>query len=77
MAEQLERKHRLKRERLGAKPKHAEQLSAICSHGKAIAINRVAQDKVLCLGCALLNFYGHTEKEEQKHKRGWLKSTQG
>jgi hypothetical protein len=41
--------------------------SNICSHGRdIIAVNRVAQDKVLRLGCAVLNFQAHTEKEEQK-----------
>ena len=66
MTEQLERKQRLERERR-AKHKHVEQLSVICSHGRdVIAVNRVAQDKVLRLGRAVLNFHAHTEKEEQK-----------
>ena len=66
MTEQLERKQRLERERR-AKHKHVEQLSVICSHGReVITVNRVAQDKVLRLGRAVLNFHAHTEKEEQK-----------
>ena len=61
MTEQLERKQRR------AKHKHVEQLSVICSHGRdIIAVNHVAQDKVLCLGHAVLNFHAHAEKEEQK-----------
>ena len=66
MTEQLERKQRLERERR-AKHKHVKQLSVICSYGRdVIAVNRVAQDKVLCLGCAVLNFHAHTEKEKQR-----------
>ena len=59
MTEHLERKleQRLERERR-AKHKHVEQLSVICSHGRdVIAVNRVAQDKVVCLGHAFLNFH--------------------
>ena len=66
MTEQLERKQRHERERR-AKHKHVKQLSVICSYGRdVIAVNRVAQDKVLCLGCAVLNFHAHTEKEKQR-----------
>ena len=66
MTEQLERKQRLEREHR-AKHKHVKQLSVICSHGKdVIAVIRVAQDKVLRLDRAVLNFHAHTEKEEQK-----------
>ncbi|KAF8168355.1 SNF2-family ATP dependent chromatin remodeling factor snf21 [Crassisporium funariophilum] len=66
MTEQLERKQRLERERR-AKHKHVEQLGVICSHGKeVIAVNRAAQDRILRLGRAVLNFHAHTEKEEQK-----------
>ena len=63
---QLERKQRLERERC-AKHKHVKQLSVICSHGKdVITVICVAQDKVLRLDRAVLNFHAHTEKEEQK-----------
>jgi ATP-dependent helicase STH1/SNF2 len=66
MTEQLERKQRLDRERR-AKHKHVEQLGVICNHGKeVIQVNRVAQDRVIRLGRAVLNFHIHTEKEEQK-----------
>jgi len=42
-------------------------LSVICSRERdVIAVNRVAQDKVLRLGRAVLNFHAHTKKEEQK-----------
>jgi ATP-dependent helicase STH1/SNF2 len=44
-----------------------EQLERKQRHGRdVIAVNRVAQDKVLRLGRAVLNFHAHTEKEEQK-----------
>ncbi|KAJ3514926.1 hypothetical protein NLJ89_g2080 [Agrocybe chaxingu] len=66
MTEQLERKQRLERERR-AKHKHVEQLAVICTHGKEVlAVNRAAQDRILRLGRAVLNFHAHTEKEEQK-----------
>ncbi|KAF8971597.1 SNF2 family N-terminal domain-containing protein [Flammula alnicola] len=66
MTEQLERKQRLERERR-AKHKHVEQLGVICAHGReVIAVNRAAQDKIVRLGRAVLNFHAHTEKEEQK-----------
>lgn len=66
MTEQLERKQRVDRERR-AKHKHVEQLGIICSHGREIlGVNRVAQDRMLRLGRAVLNFHAHTEKEEQK-----------
>jgi ATP-dependent helicase STH1/SNF2 len=66
MTEQLERKQCLKHE-CHAKHKHVEQLSVICSHGRdVIAVNHVAQNRVLLLGCAVLNFHAHTKKEEQK-----------
>ena len=66
MTEQLERKQRLERERR-AKHKHVEQLSVICNHGKeVVAVNRLAQDRVLRIGRAVMSFHAHTEKEEQK-----------
>ena len=66
MTEQLERKQRVDRERR-AKHKHVEQLGVICTHGReVINVNRVAQDRVIRLGRAVLNFHAHTEKEEQK-----------
>ncbi|TFK38607.1 SNF2-family ATP dependent chromatin remodeling factor snf21 [Crucibulum laeve] len=66
MTEQLERKQRADRERR-AKHKHIEQLQVICNHGReVIAVNRAAQDRVVRLGRAVLNFHAHTEKEEQK-----------
>jgi len=66
MTEQLERKQRADRERR-AKHKHVEQLSVITSHGRdVLAVNRAAQDRVLKLGRAVLQFHAHTEKEEQK-----------
>ena len=66
MTEQLERKQRADRERR-AKHKHVEQLSVITSHGREVlAVNRAAQDRVLKLGRAVLQFHAHTEKEEQK-----------
>jgi ATP-dependent helicase STH1/SNF2 len=53
MTEQLEKKHRLVHGR-GAKHKHVEQLSIICSHGRdVIAVNHVTEDKVLRLGLFL------------------------
>jgi ATP-dependent helicase STH1/SNF2 len=64
--ETLERKQRAERERR-AKQKHVEQLNVICVHGREIlAVNRAAQDRVVRLGKAVLNFHLHTEKEEQK-----------
>ncbi|RDB29065.1 Chromatin structure-remodeling complex subunit snf21 [Hypsizygus marmoreus] len=66
MTEQAERKQRVDRERR-AKHKHVEQLGIICNHGReVIAANRAAQDRVIRLGRAVLNFHVHTEKEEQK-----------
>jgi ATP-dependent helicase STH1/SNF2 len=66
MTEQLERKQRVDRERR-AKHKHVEQLGVICTHGReVINVNRIAQDRVVRLGRAVLNFHAHTEKEEQK-----------
>lgn len=66
MTEQLERKQRVDRERR-AKHKHVEQLGVICTHGReVISVNRAAQDRVIRLGRAVLNFHAHTEKEEQK-----------
>ena len=66
MTEQLERKQRVDRERR-AKHKHVEQLGVICTHGReVINANRAAQDRVVRLGRAVLNFHAHTEKEEQK-----------
>lgn len=66
MTEQLERKQRADRERR-AKHKHVEQLAVITSHGKEVlAANRGAQDRVLRLGRAVLQFHAFTEKEEQK-----------
>ena len=71
MTEQLERKQRLKRE-CRTKHKHVEQLSVSCSHGRdVIAVNHVAQDKVLRLGCAVLNFHAHTDRSILKD---WLRS---
>jgi ATP-dependent helicase STH1/SNF2 len=66
MTEQLERKQRVDRERR-AKHKHVEQLGVICTHGReVINVNRAAQDRVIRLGRAVLNFHAHAEKEEQK-----------
>ncbi|KAF8887716.1 SNF2 family N-terminal domain-containing protein [Infundibulicybe gibba] len=66
MTEQLERKQRADRERR-AKHKHVEQLGVICTHGREVIMaNRSAQDRVVRLGRAILNFHAHTEKEEQK-----------
>lgn len=66
LTEQLERKQRADREKR-AKHKHVEQLGVICSHGReVIAVNRAAQDRIVRLGRAVLNFHLHTEKEEQK-----------
>jgi ATP-dependent helicase STH1/SNF2 len=66
MTEQMERKQRTDRERR-AKHKHVEQLSVITSHGRdLLAVNRAAQDRVLKLGRAVLQFHAHTEREEQK-----------
>ena len=51
-----------------AKCKHVEQLSVLSVRveGTLSEVNRVAQDKVLRLGRAVLNFHAHTKKEEQK-----------
>lgn len=66
MTEQAERKQRAERERR-AKHKHVEQLSVITTHGREmLAANRAAQDRVLKLGRAVLQYHAHTEKEEQK-----------
>ncbi|KAJ3562092.1 hypothetical protein NP233_g9787 [Leucocoprinus birnbaumii] len=64
--EHSERRQRAERERR-AKHKHVEQLTIICTHGReVIAANRSAQDRVVRLGRAVLNFHLYTEKEEQK-----------
>lgn len=64
--EHSERRQRAERERR-AKHKHVEQLTIICTHGReVIAANRSAQDRVVRLGRAVLNFHVYTEKEEQK-----------
>lgn len=64
--EMLERKQRQERERR-AKHKHVEQLGVICAHGReVVAVNRTAQDRLIRLSRAVLNFHAHTEKEEQK-----------
>ncbi|KAJ2914877.1 hypothetical protein MD484_g5545, partial [Candolleomyces efflorescens] len=66
MIEQLERKQRVDRERR-AKHKHVEQLGIIVTHGReVINANRGAQDRLLRLSRAVLNFHAQTEKEEQK-----------
>ena len=66
MTDQLERKQRLERERR-AKHKHVERLTVICNHGKdLLAANRAAQERVMRLSRAVVNFHGMTEKEEQK-----------
>lgn len=66
MIEQLERKQRVDRERR-AKHKHVEQLSIIVTHGReVINANRAAQDRLMRLSRAVLNFHAQTEKEEQK-----------
>jgi len=50
-----------------AKHKHAEQLNAICIHGRdLLAANRVAQERVIRLGRSILAFHTTTDKEEQK-----------
>lgn len=64
--EELERKQRADRERK-AKHKHVEQIGIICTHGREVlTVNRSAQDRILRLGRAVLNFHAQTEKEEQK-----------
>lgn len=66
MTEQAERRQRVDRERR-AKHKHVEQLGVICAHGReVISICRQAQDRVVRLGRAVVNFHAYTEKEEQK-----------
>ncbi|KAF9234947.1 SNF2 family N-terminal domain-containing protein [Melanogaster broomeanus] len=66
MTEQAERRQRIDRERR-AKHKHVEQLAVICAHGKeVISVCRQAQDRVMRLGKAVINFHAYTEKEEQK-----------
>jgi len=66
MTEQAERRQRVDRERR-AKHKHVEQLTIICSHGRdLINVGRQAQDRVVRLGRAVINFHAYTEKEEQK-----------
>lgn len=66
MTEQAERRQRVDRERR-AKHKHVEQLGVICTHGReVISTCRQAQDRVMRLGRAVLNFHLYTEKEEQK-----------
>jgi ATP-dependent helicase STH1/SNF2 len=66
MIEQLERKQRVDRERR-AKHKHVEQLGIIVTHGReVINANRGAQDRLMRLSRAVLNFHAQTEKEEQK-----------
>lgn len=66
MTEQAERRQRVDRERR-AKHKHVEQLAVICSHGRdLINVGRQAQDRVVRLGRAVINFHAYTEKEEQK-----------
>lgn len=66
MTEQQERKQRADRERR-AKHKHVEQLGVICSHGRDVVLaNHGAQERIVRLGRAVLNFHAHTEKEEQK-----------
>ena len=66
MTEQLERKQRLERERR-AKHEHVEQLTVICNHGKDLLVaNRAAQERVMRLSRAVVNFHAMTEKEEQK-----------
>ncbi|KAL4069226.1 SNF2 family N-terminal domain-containing protein, partial [Scleroderma citrinum] len=66
MTEQAERRQRVDRERR-AKHKHVEQLDVICSHGRdVINVGRQAQDRIIRLGRAVLNFHAYTEKEEQK-----------
>ena len=66
MTEQAERRQRVDRERR-AKHKHVEQLGVICAHGKeVISTGRQAQDRVIRLGRAVINFHAYTEKEEQK-----------
>ncbi|KAF8989045.1 hypothetical protein BDZ89DRAFT_1055283, partial [Hymenopellis radicata] len=64
--EMIERKQRTERERR-AKHKHVEQLNVIITHGReVVGVNRAAQDRVLRIGKAVLNYHAHTEKEEQK-----------
>jgi hypothetical protein len=76
---ELERKQRPERERR-AKHKHVEQLCVICSHGRGFMIaNHVAQEKVLCLGRAVLDSSTYMpilvrEKESRSVLRGWLRS---
>ena len=66
MTEQAERRQRVDRERR-AKHKHVEQLGVICTHGReVISTCRQAQDRVVRLGRAVVNFHAYTEKEEQK-----------
>jgi hypothetical protein len=79
MTEQLERKQRPKRERR-SKHKHVEQLRVICSHGRGFMVaNRVAQDKVLRLGRAVLDSSASMlilvrKKKNRSVLRGWLRS---
>ncbi|KAI6028981.1 SNF2 family N-terminal domain-containing protein, partial [Pisolithus marmoratus] len=66
MTEQAERRQRVDRERR-AKHKHVEQLGVICAHGREVLqAGRQAQDRILRLGRAVINFHAYTEKEEQK-----------
>ena len=64
--EQAERKQRVDREQR-AKQKHLQQLDGICKHGHdVIAINRIAQDRVLKIGRAVQALHAVTEKEETR-----------
>jgi ATP-dependent helicase STH1/SNF2 len=64
--EHSERRQRAERERR-AKHKHVEQLTIICTHGREVIVaNRQAQDRIVRLGRAVLNFHVYAEKEEQK-----------
>ncbi|KIK14402.1 hypothetical protein PISMIDRAFT_688007 [Pisolithus microcarpus 441] len=66
MTEQAERRQRVDRERR-AKHKHVEQLGVICAHGREVLqAGRQAQDRIIKLGRAVVNFHVFTEKEEQK-----------